>query len=141
MGIIRGGLLWMFIVFFLLALIIQGFFLTVYLSLGYSLIKPEISAIALEMVKKQNSNAAENSSSLENQVSAMIEEKYYQDYDCNFIDCFERTRDPFSLVSKHAQDYWRSKFFSFLPVCLILAAMMFILVEKKLNFLLLSSIL
>jgi hypothetical protein len=139
MGVFRGGLLVIFSILFLLCLIIQGFFLTVYFSLDYNAVNPQISSVALGLLEKQGVLSQVNSSLIQEQVSRMVEEKYYGNYDCNFFDCIKKTNDPFSLVSKHAQEYWKSKFFFFLIVLLVLAVIIFLLVEHKSSFFLLSS--
>jgi len=73
-------------------------------------------------------------------VSNLIEDKYYSFYDCNFFDCVQKTQDPFSLVSKHAQDYWKIKSLYLLVVLVLLALLLFILVKSKSNFFILSSV-
>lgn len=139
MGIFRGGFLVIFSVLFLLGLLVQGFFLTVYLSLDYDTLNPQLSSVASDLLEEQGIPSEINSSFIDEQVSEMIEEKYYQSYDCKFFDCIKKTSDPFSLVSRHAQDYWRTKFFSFLVIPLLLLGAVFLLVENKSNFFFLSS--
>lgn len=62
-----------------------------------------------------------------------IENIYYRDYDCGFFDCLKKTGEPFFLVSKHAQDYWKAKFYSVLLIAVILVALSFLLIERKTN--------
>jgi len=177
MGIFRGGLLVIFSVLFFLCLIVQGFFLTVYFSLDYNTVNPQLSSVASGILEKQGiqEKLLENKPMMElycqnnsefvfsepttnqvftipcedilgdsdvlikKQISKRVEENYYKSYDCNFFDCVQKTQDPFSLVSKHAQEYWKNKFFSFLIVCLVLVGIIFVLVEHKSNFFLLLS--
>jgi hypothetical protein len=141
MGVLRGGLLVIVSVLFLLCLVVQGFLLTVYFSLDYNTVNPKLSSVASELLEKQGISSKVNSSFVQEQVSKMVEEKYYGIYDCNFFDCIQKTNEPFSLVSKHSQDYWKTKFFSSLIVFLVLALIIFLLVEHKSNFFILSSVL
>lgn len=66
-------------------------------------------------------------------IDTFVEELYYEDYDCGFWDCFERTGSPLFLISEKAKNYWNSKFYLALMVSVILVALMFLLVEKKSN--------
>ena len=139
MGVFRGGLLVIFSVLFFLCLLVQGFFLTVYFSLDYNTVNPQLSSVALGLLEKQGIPSQLNSSFIQEQVSKMVEEKYYGIYDCKFFNCIQKTNEPFSLVSKHSRDYWQTKFFSSLIVFFILALIIFLLVEHKSNFFILSS--
>jgi hypothetical protein len=179
MGFLRGGSLVLLSVLLFLGIIVQGLFLTLYLSLGHDSVNSELSAVAFEFIEgkemleeisaqrpmleiycQNNSelpfsnpltNTMENISCAEllespevfiqNRISKSIEEKYYWAYDCNFFDCIEKTEDPFSLVSKHAQDYWKVKFFSFLIISFLLLLGIFFLTKDKSNFFILSSVL
>ena len=53
MGVFRSGLLVIFSVLFFLCLIVQGFFLTVYFSLDYNTVNPQLSSVALGLLEKQ----------------------------------------------------------------------------------------
>jgi hypothetical protein len=141
MGVLRGGLLFILGILFFSCILIQGFFLTIYLSLDYNTVKPQISSIASNILEQQGVSSQFNESFVQEQVSTMVEEKYSNNYDCKFFDCIQKTNDPFSLVSKHAQNYWKIKFFSALIIFFILALIIFFLVEHKSNFFLLSSVL
>jgi len=63
----------------------------------------------------------------------LIEDIYYDEYDCDFWNCFEETEQPLFLVSKKAQDYFLGKFYLVLFASIVLVALMFFLVEKKTN--------
>jgi hypothetical protein len=141
MGVFRGGLLVLVSIMLFLGILVQGFFLTVYLSLEHDVVSPQITSIAKDLFEKQELPSEFNSSLVEEQISNMVEEKYYGSYDCNFFDCIQKTGEPFSLVSKHAQDYWKIKFFYFLIVLFLLLGGVFLLVENKSNFFILSSVL
>lgn len=62
-----------------------------------------------------------------------IEEIYYEDYDCGFLDCFEETGSPLFLISEKSQNYWNNKFYWALLISVVLVGLMFFLVEKKSN--------
>ena len=70
-----------------------------------------------------------------------VEQVYYEDYDCSFWDCLEKTGSPLFLISAKAQSYWNSKFYFSLFVIIILIGLSFLLVEKKSNSFILSGIL
>lgn len=78
---------------------------------------------------------------INNRISKTIQKKYYDEYDCGFFDCLEKTKDPFSLISKNALNYWKAKFFYSLIALFLLAIIIFLLVENKSNFFILSSLL
>ncbi|MFC1682539.1 hypothetical protein ACFL0X_02895, partial [Nanoarchaeota archaeon] len=71
-------------------------------------------------------------------VDDFVESVYYDEYDCNFLDCFEKFSEegepPFFLVSQKANDYCHSKFFLFLVISILLAVLIFFLVESKTSF-------
>jgi len=62
-----------------------------------------------------------------------IEKIYYEDYNCEFWDCLEKTKSPFFLISEKAKSYWNSKFYFTLLVSLVLITIIFLLTEKKSN--------
>jgi len=72
-------------------------------------------------------------------VDTFIEEIYYEDYDCGFWDCFEKTGSPLFLISEKAQNYWNNKFYFSLIASIVLIALMFFLVEKKSNMFIISG--
>ena len=78
---------------------------------------------------------------LDYQIDLLIEENYYAEYDCKFWDCFKKTGSPLFLVSQHAKDHWSSKFYRLLIFSIILLALMFLLIQKKVNFPILAGIL
>ena len=67
-------------------------------------------------------------------VRDIVEDAYYRDYDCIFWSCLVKEKIPLFLVSQKAKDYWKEKFYFSLIASLILIALIFFLVEKKLNF-------
>jgi len=64
-------------------------------------------------------------------LDSLVEDVYYEDYDCDFWDCFEKTGSPSFLVSKKAKDYWAGKFYFALVISIFLAILMFLLAEQK----------
>lgn len=65
-------------------------------------------------------------------ITSLVEDKYYQEYDCNFWEC--SYTPPYHLVSAKAQSYWGGWFYWSLLLSLVLAAVIFFLVENKNNF-------
>ncbi len=70
---------------------------------------------------------------LNQSIDNLIQEVYYQEYDCNFWDCFQKTERPFFLVSEKAQNYWNSKFYFALIISVVLVGLMMLLIENRLN--------
>ncbi len=67
------------------------------------------------------------------QINIFVEEVYYEDYDCNFLECIKETERPFFLVSEKARDYWKTKLYFSLIISIILVVAMFFLIEQKYN--------
>ena len=67
-------------------------------------------------------------------VDSLIEQYYYQEYNCNFWDCFGESDIPLFLISEKAQDYWQGKFRLVLLAFFVLVGLAFLLFEKKTNF-------
>ena len=70
-------------------------------------------------------------------VRDIVEDAYYKEYDCSFWSCLVKEKIPLFLVSQKAKDYWKEKFYFSLIASLILISLIFFLVEKKLNWLIL----
>ena len=71
-------------------------------------------------------------STLEN----FIEDMYYKDYDCSFIECFEKGKGiPYFLVSEKTKNYFHGKFYLVLLILIGLILVMFFLVKSKVNLL------
>ncbi len=66
-------------------------------------------------------------------LKGFVKEIYYQEYDCNYWDCFEKTENPLFLVSEKSRDYWKNIFYISLGASLVLIALSFFLMEKKTN--------
>jgi len=65
-------------------------------------------------------------------ITYLLEQKYYQEYDCRFWEC--SYTPPYHFVSAKAQIYWGGWFYWSLLASLALAAAIFFLVENKHNF-------
>ena len=71
---------------------------------------------------------------VEEMISGKVEEIYYADYSCDFIDCFEEQRDmPYFLVSEQTKNYFENKFYFLMLVCLFISIGIFFLVRNKTN--------
>ena len=66
-------------------------------------------------------------------INYIVEDIYYQEYDCDFLNCFEESEPPFFLISEKAQNYFYNKFYWILVFSIILIAGLFFLVENKTN--------
>ena len=71
---------------------------------------------------------------VETGVEEMIEQGYYEDYDCGFWDCIFKTKDPLSLISQKAQQYWETRFYFSLVAALIFAGLLFLVMSNRINF-------
>ena len=69
-------------------------------------------------------------------VNTLLENIYYDSYDCGFWSCVTEFDYPFVLMSAKAKDYWMNKFYLTLIASLVLAGVSFLLIHKKLNLLL-----
>ena len=75
------------------------------------------------------------------EIDILVNETYYKTYECQFWRCFKETGAPFFLISKYAQDYWKSNYFNLLIISIFLIILLFFLVENKTNFPILTGIL
>jgi len=64
-------------------------------------------------------------------INSVIEQFYYKEYDCSFWKCIKDSEQPYVLVSEKAKDYWGGKFYTTLVISLVLAVILFFLVEQK----------
>ncbi|MBS3070767.1 hypothetical protein J4407_00490 [Candidatus Pacearchaeota archaeon] len=72
---------------------------------------------------------------IEYEAKQIVEEVYYSEYECGFVECFEKYQYPFFIISEHAKEYWKGKFYISFFVAILLAGIMFFLFENKGNFL------
>ena len=96
----------------------------VFASGGYTFVLP------CSLLEKDNESA---DVFIDSGVSSIVYDIYYDDYGCNFWNCFKKAGPPLFLVSEKAKNYWQEKFYFSLIVFLILAALVFLLVEQKQN--------
>ena len=66
-------------------------------------------------------------------IENIIEQIYYDDYDCKFWNCFEETGLPLFLVSEKAKNYWQDKFYFTLIALAVMVVLIFFLIEHKQN--------
>lgn len=66
-------------------------------------------------------------------VNYLVSDFYYKEYNCTFKECFAESKVPLFLVSNYARQFWRSLFFKFFIVALVLACLTFLIVEKISN--------
>jgi hypothetical protein len=66
-------------------------------------------------------------------IGNIIEQVYYDDYNCKFWDCFEVKELPLFLVSEKAKNYWQEKFYLTLIAFVVLVVLIFFLTENKQN--------
>jgi hypothetical protein len=66
-------------------------------------------------------------------IDYLIKEIYYKEYTCEFLNCFEEQNIPLFLISSHAKIYWQSIFYKTLIFMLAIIFLIFLLVEKKAN--------
>ena len=66
-------------------------------------------------------------------IESVIESVYYKEYDCGFWDCLKEQGTPFFLVSEKSKDYWKGNFIMALIVSAILVILLFLLVSRKYN--------
>ncbi len=70
---------------------------------------------------------------MDEMIKDVVYDIYYKEYDCTFIDCFEKSELPLFLISEKAHDYIKSKLYFLLAISFGLLVLMFLLVEKKTN--------
>jgi len=66
-------------------------------------------------------------------INKTVESIYYQDYDCEFWDCFEQSDTPLFLISKTAKDYWSNCVYVAIIISILLVGLMFFLIKNKTN--------
>jgi hypothetical protein len=71
---------------------------------------------------------------INNAIENIVYEIYYDDYDCGFWDCLSEEGKGLVLISEKAKDYWKGKLYWAFLISLILAILIFLVVEQKQNF-------
>lgn len=66
-------------------------------------------------------------------INKIVEDKYYEDYDCKGFNCFKQNKLPFFLVSKQMKDYCQDKFNLILILIIISILLLLIIAKEKIN--------
>ena len=74
-----------------------------------------------------------NDAIIEEGIGNLVEESYYKNYECGFINCFEEMTYPFFLISQQTKDKAGKYFYLFTTISIILIALIFVLAEKRSN--------
>jgi len=64
-------------------------------------------------------------------VDDLVEQNYYKEYDCEFMDCFNQEGPPFFLLSKHSKDYFNHWFYICFIISILLAIGLFFFAQSK----------
>lgn len=66
-------------------------------------------------------------------INRLVEQIYYQGYDCDYWSCLKDTQAPWFLFSEKSHDYWIGKFYLFLIISSIILLIMFFTIENKIS--------
>lgn len=88
-------------------------------------------AIPCETIKKSPEEIINYT--LNESLSQIVNDIYYEDYNCDFIECFEKEETPLFIVSEKSREYWMSIFYKTLIGIIISTALIILLAEKKSN--------
>jgi len=97
----------------------------------------EQSQFSVSILCNEISQGTENI--VDSAIKRIVKEKYYQDYQCEFWECFKSESLPFFIISQKAHDYWKAKFNLVFILSSIFFISMFFLSEKKSNALILAG--
>lgn len=64
-------------------------------------------------------------------INQVINDFYYKEYTCNFLDCFKEQELPLFLISEYSQKFWKNLFIKFLIFSIVLFGLIILLVKKK----------
>lgn len=78
----------------------------------------------------QNILSGTPESVLDEEISQLIDDVYYNEYNCGFLSCFDAGM-PFFLISKHTKDYFRGKFYLLLGFSAVIVLILFFLFKDK----------
>lgn len=76
----------------------------------------------------------------DNVINGLVDEYYYKTYECGFFDCFESGEPPFFLVSEQTKNTMKVWFYYCLIIAILLVALMFFLIENKINLFILTGV-
>jgi hypothetical protein len=71
----------------------------------------------------------------------IVEDIYYKEYNCSFVNCLKEQSEPFVLVSEKSQQFFHSKFILVFLATIVLFALMFLALESKHSVLTITGIL
>lgn len=128
MGLIRNTIIIIFSFILFLSLILMNIFLTLDLSSEYETIQLNHEKI-LNYQKIISPNETQT-----------IEEIYYKNYSCSFLDCFSKEKNPLVFTSKIANDFWHNQFKFILMMSIILIISIFIFIKSKSSLFIISGI-
>jgi len=74
-------------------------------------------------------------------IKALVNQTYYAQYNCGFLDCFPKYPVPLFLISEKAYNFWNGMFYLALGFAVILLLLLFFLMKKKINLPTLAGIL
>lgn len=66
-------------------------------------------------------------------INYVIKDIYYKQYSCSFLDCFKDSQLPLFLISEYSQKFWTTLCLKFLIFLIVLFGLIFLLVKKKPN--------
>lgn len=92
--------------------------------------------ISCEEINQEVSSITE--SIVDEVVTTFIEENYYKEYKCDFIECLQEEK-PLVLVSEKAHNYWENQSILFLWISIGLIIALFFLTRMKSNFFFISG--
>jgi hypothetical protein len=66
-------------------------------------------------------------------INYVINDLYYKEYNCTFLDCFKESDLPLFLISDYSQKFWKTLFFKFIIFLIVLFGLILLLVKNKPN--------
>lgn len=122
MDFLRNWLNFFLVTLLFIMIISMNLFLTLYLSLDYEKISEKIPSI-IDSIPESSVNVTE-----------IVGDVYYGEYDCGFFDCLEKGYSPLFLVSKHSRDYFRTLLLLSVLATIVLILGMFFVIETRQRF-------
>lgn len=74
-------------------------------------------------------------------INQFIDNIYYKEYNCTFIECVKNPETTTVIISETAKNYWNDKFNLAFLITIILAILLFIIIEGKASFFIVAGIL
>jgi hypothetical protein len=79
------------------------------------------------------------SSIISDAIKNFVSNLYYQQYNCNYWDCFGKYSPPLFLISEKSQEYWLNLFYMALAASVLSIVLLFFLFRKKYDLLFFSG--